>query len=402
MFSIFNGKVRGLGEQPTNRIHMRVSVKFREYLHYFKGAPLAVFMAIALHADDQGWAEPTIKQLQNETGYEPATISAAITTLCSMTIDSKRVLLAVQQRNKGKFIKNRYLTFPNAEELAQHEENERKSRTQKTVLGKTSTEKPNTVEPNTENHVYGINHSMEEPDLEEPEIDNTSLPEVASALPAPEIIPDAFSPLKDLPPLEKPYQWIVSSALGTLAHVAISANGRTLCKSSLPHRSSLNAPIGPREICPDCQTLYDKALHPDIVPLKPPKDTPLNAAVALHLQQFPAGHETRGSKELAQVIARFWKAELKVESLTAELYEKAARSVEPFVDWYKTECPGMNLPTKVDSLETWYTKFPKNGNRNKQQELVQHPDDPNRKITVGEYRSLMAQKKNAEAHFGHK
>lgn len=194
MFSIFNGKVRGLGEQPKTKVHMRVSVKFREYLHYFKGAQLAVFIAIALHADDQGWSSPTIKQLKAETGYEPGTISAALTALCKVVIEGKRVLFAEQLRYKGQFVKNRYLIFPSAEEIAQHEENERKSRTRKPALG-TVHGLPNTVESNTENRVDGINHKEEEPYM-----DNTDTSKDVS--PAP--VQNRPNPVENTQPDVKP------------------------------------------------------------------------------------------------------------------------------------------------------------------------------------------------------
>jgi hypothetical protein len=169
MFSIFNGKVRGLGDKPKNRVHMRVSVRLREYLHHFKGAKLAIFMAIALHADENGWSEPTVAQLRKETGYEPATISAAITSLCNTVIDGNRVLMSVVLRKQGKFDRNRYLIFPSPEELIQYADQQRKHRTQKTIHGKTVPEKPS-----MENCVDGINHKEEEPIKEKEESSNTT------------------------------------------------------------------------------------------------------------------------------------------------------------------------------------------------------------------------------------
>lgn len=70
------------------------------------------------------------------------------------------------------------------------------------------------------------------------------------------------SPGLALAPLENPYTWIVSSAVGTLAHIAKQAKGRPLCKASLPHRSELAAPIGLREPCPDCNAHYRIAIAP--------------------------------------------------------------------------------------------------------------------------------------------
>jgi len=163
MFRIFNGQTRGLGESPQLEIFLNIGVKFRQYLHHFKGADLHVFLSILLHADDRGWSSPSLKQIKQETGYENSTISASLTRLCDTKIDGKRLLFAMQERTKGKFQKNAYLIFPTDEEITLHGKETRKPR----VSNSPSTEKPNTVEPNSENQRDGINHAWEEPVVEE-------------------------------------------------------------------------------------------------------------------------------------------------------------------------------------------------------------------------------------------
>lgn len=122
MFQVFNGSRRGLGEDPAQSAYLKIDFNFREYLHHFKGARLAVFQAIALHANQEGWAWPSLALLADETGYRPETVSSALTDLCDMEIDGSRVLLAIQPRDEeGKLSGNRYLIFPSPEEITHYE-----------------------------------------------------------------------------------------------------------------------------------------------------------------------------------------------------------------------------------------------------------------------------------------
>ena len=148
MFQIFNGNVRGLGENPQQGIWLKMSVDFRNHLHHFKGAKLAVFMDIAMHSDPQGWCDPSVERMASETGYNHSTISDALTDLCNTTIDGNRVLLVVQERTDGKFLKNRYLLFPSAAEIEKYESVSRKTKTvseiptRKNRIGFTDAENP--------------------------------------------------------------------------------------------------------------------------------------------------------------------------------------------------------------------------------------------------------------------
>lgn len=201
MFKIFNGNVRGFGENPQQGIYAEISVDFRKHLRYFKGAKLAVFMAITLHADAKGRSSPSLHMLETETGYDGATISQALTELCKLEVDGKRVLLAVQERTKGKFVKNRYLIFPSTDEIAEFNEVARKPRRSaksagKTESGKPSTDfpntaEPNTVSPNTENAVDGIDPVLEKPSLE----NNTSAKPAIAVSPAAEL-PQPIDPIE--------------------------------------------------------------------------------------------------------------------------------------------------------------------------------------------------------------
>jgi hypothetical protein len=101
---------------------LQVSVKMRRYLHCFKGAKLAVFLCIALHIDEGGWAEPDVDLIKQETGYNKDTICTALSELCDLKIKGERVLLRDRGRGKkGRFGSNRYLIFPSADEVQTYE-----------------------------------------------------------------------------------------------------------------------------------------------------------------------------------------------------------------------------------------------------------------------------------------
>jgi hypothetical protein len=130
MLSIFNGRSRSLGSS-SGAVFAQLSVEFREHIHLFKGARLHVFLCIALHADEQGWAFPGIEtRIKRETGYNRDTIIQALNDLCAMTIEGHRVLLAYQPvRADGTFQANQYLIFPTAAEVAARKTRTRLNRT---------------------------------------------------------------------------------------------------------------------------------------------------------------------------------------------------------------------------------------------------------------------------------
>lgn len=121
MISFFNGRTRSLGGETTE-VFAKVDVAFRDYLHLMKGACLGVFLAIALHCNEDGWAWPSYSTLARETGYSEDTIRRALAYLCKLEICGHRVLLRYQPKTSdGTFQSNRYLLFPSPEEVAQYE-----------------------------------------------------------------------------------------------------------------------------------------------------------------------------------------------------------------------------------------------------------------------------------------
>ena len=124
MFKVFSGSWRGIGANASPEVlFMQVGFEFRQHLHHFKGASLGIFMCIVLHANAHGESFPSYEQIQAETGLTPDTIGRALKHLKKLTIEGQRVLLTYRLRDeKNRFIGgNRYIVFPTAEQLAQHE-----------------------------------------------------------------------------------------------------------------------------------------------------------------------------------------------------------------------------------------------------------------------------------------
>lgn len=121
MIKIFSGNWRGLGEDKSAGFGMIIDFKFREILHKFKGAPLGVFMCLALHSDEKGHSFPGYDLISKETGYNRSTIAQALDVLCDLKIDGHRILMRYREHDtKGMFEgSNHYLIFPTLEELTQ-------------------------------------------------------------------------------------------------------------------------------------------------------------------------------------------------------------------------------------------------------------------------------------------
>jgi hypothetical protein len=104
---------------------MFIDVQFLQHLHEFKGAELAVLMALALRMNEDGWCWPSLETLVKDTGYSRITIFKALESLTKRRVKGRRVLLRARLRNPdGTFSTNCYLLFPSEEEVAEYEEKE--------------------------------------------------------------------------------------------------------------------------------------------------------------------------------------------------------------------------------------------------------------------------------------
>ncbi len=126
MISIFNGRRRSLGGMDEEEGYAQVSFKMRGYLHLVKGPKLAVFMAIALHSDQDGKAFPSMALLSRETGYIENTIVSTLKELRELTINGHHLLARELRRSKNgsRFGVNTYLIFPTMEEWEAMEQSE--------------------------------------------------------------------------------------------------------------------------------------------------------------------------------------------------------------------------------------------------------------------------------------
>lgn len=116
MIKIFNGKSRGFGTKEEI-MGMIMDFKFREILHLFPGAMLHVFIALALHSDENGLCYPSYSSLRKETGLAQASIASALNKLCELRNDGHRVLARFNTSENDRKTSNRYLIFPTEEEI---------------------------------------------------------------------------------------------------------------------------------------------------------------------------------------------------------------------------------------------------------------------------------------------
>lgn len=72
-----DGTMRSIKTEP----YVKIGIGFRRELKTCKGAPLAVFMSICLHVNENGKSWPGIRRICEETGYESATVVAAVRKL---------------------------------------------------------------------------------------------------------------------------------------------------------------------------------------------------------------------------------------------------------------------------------------------------------------------------------
>lgn len=158
LVKILRGQWRGLGDTGQG-LGLIFDFNFRQYLHHFKGARLAVLMAISLHADEQGQAYPSYDLLQKETGYQRDTIARALDDLTKMVVEGSRVLLRYRLRDEqGQYTgSNRYIIFPTPDEVTQYGSSEPELENQTLVVLEPELENPEVVFSDS-----NINHNLTE------------------------------------------------------------------------------------------------------------------------------------------------------------------------------------------------------------------------------------------------
>lgn len=115
MLTIFNG--RGLVDK---KVHAQIDVAMREHLHEFHNgsnlSALGVFLCIALHADEGGWAFPSRHLIKKETGLGELALKGAFRHLRKMRIDGHRVFAHYRTHDAAlhRWGKSAYLIFPDS------------------------------------------------------------------------------------------------------------------------------------------------------------------------------------------------------------------------------------------------------------------------------------------------
>ena len=119
MITIFRGRKLSLhGSEEV--IYAEVAVALRDQIHHFNTGkscnPFAVFMKIALHTDENGWAFPGNRSISASTGISTAhALASARTYLQKVRIDGHRVLEVYRERRPdGTFGRHLYRVFPDA------------------------------------------------------------------------------------------------------------------------------------------------------------------------------------------------------------------------------------------------------------------------------------------------
>ena len=119
MITIFRGRKLSLhGTEEV--IYAEVAVALRDQIHHFNTGkscnPFAVFMKIALHTDENGWAFPSNRSISAGTGISTAhALASARTHLQDVRIEGHRVLEVCRERRPdGTFGRHLYRIFPDA------------------------------------------------------------------------------------------------------------------------------------------------------------------------------------------------------------------------------------------------------------------------------------------------
>jgi hypothetical protein len=122
MITIFQGRKLSL-DRSEDVIHAQVAVALRDHIHHLNAGckcnPFAVFIKIALHTDQYGWAFPSSAGIGISTAHKRSTskkaLAAARAHLLTVRIDGHRVLAIYHQRRPdGTFGRQHHRILPDA------------------------------------------------------------------------------------------------------------------------------------------------------------------------------------------------------------------------------------------------------------------------------------------------
>jgi len=117
--TIYNGHqfyLTDTGEMgQRSQVSVQLSVRFREkQLRQLKGPILGVFLAIALHINEEGRAWPSVVLIAKETGYDDDTVYRCLKGLELMGYISR---VQATDARTGRFRSNVYQLFPKSRRL---------------------------------------------------------------------------------------------------------------------------------------------------------------------------------------------------------------------------------------------------------------------------------------------
>ena len=119
MITIFHGRELSL-HGTEDLIYAEVAVALRDQIYHFNTGksctPFAVFIKIALHTDEHGWAFPGIAEISLKTGVTSRdAIAHSLRHLQDMRIEGHRILQVWRERTPdGRFGRSLYRIFPDA------------------------------------------------------------------------------------------------------------------------------------------------------------------------------------------------------------------------------------------------------------------------------------------------
>lgn len=114
MITVFNGKSFGLSGASTSGF-VQIDRLLVDHLKSFTPSGLAVFMAIIMHVDNDGYCWPSIKRLVECTGLSETTVKSSLRLLETMRINDRRLLeINARTSPNGRTTSNGYKLFPDS------------------------------------------------------------------------------------------------------------------------------------------------------------------------------------------------------------------------------------------------------------------------------------------------
>ncbi len=121
---------------------------------------------------------------------------------------------------------------------------------------------------------------------------------------------------------------------------------------------SLEPSLEPSSIPPKAAKVDNSKSSLRAVPKRLSKDQCLKDALAIHWEGIAPNEATGYTGQLSARAGSVWRNRLGIDTLTAEQYQKIARSIAPFVSWMDESYPGRREKIEsLDKFEKYYQEF---------------------------------------------